>query len=126
MQEGLRAAPGAAVSQLGPAELRVARLKDFEGTSWHVESHLLLHIMRHMSHMLDVICHYLVAALIFCQQALQGASVALSQAWLPRSCSRWRRDSEAGHARQDGRVCCENVEVFILLKSEWQNQPSDL
>ena len=32
-QEGLRAAPGAAVSQLGPSELRVARLKDFEGAA---------------------------------------------------------------------------------------------
>lgn len=32
-QEGLRAAPGAAASQLGPSELRVARLKDFEGAA---------------------------------------------------------------------------------------------
>ena len=51
-QEGLRAAPGAAVSQLGPAELRVARLKDFEGTSWHISS-AFAH-MRHMSHICDM------------------------------------------------------------------------
>ena len=32
-QEGLRPAPGAAVSQVSPLELRVARLKDFDGAA---------------------------------------------------------------------------------------------